>query len=54
VTVGEGSHVGIGAIVLQGVRIGANAVVGAGTVVLHDVPDGDRVAGVPARSILRA
>jgi len=51
VTVGEGSHIGIGATILQGVRIGTNAVVGAGAVVLRDVPDGDRVAGVPARSI---
>jgi sugar O-acyltransferase (sialic acid O-acetyltransferase NeuD family) len=51
VTVGEGSHVGIGATVLQGVRIGANVVVGAGAVVVRDVPDGDRVAGVPARSL---
>lgn len=51
VRVGDGSHIGIGATVLQGVRIGANAVVGAGAVVLRDVPDGDRVAGVPARSL---
>jgi sugar O-acyltransferase (sialic acid O-acetyltransferase NeuD family) len=51
VSVGERSHIGIGATVLQGVRIGAGVVVGAGAVVLGDVPDGDRVAGVPARSI---
>ena len=51
VTIGEGSHVGIGATVLQGVTIGAFVVIGAGAVVLRDVPDGDRVAGVPARSL---
>jgi len=51
VIVGSGSHIGIGSTVLQGVRIGSSVVVGAGAVVLHDVADGDRVAGVPARSI---
>jgi sugar O-acyltransferase (sialic acid O-acetyltransferase NeuD family) len=54
VTVGDRSHIGIGATVIQGVRIGAGVVVGAGAVVLHDVPDGDRVAGVPARSIRKS
>ncbi|HAV69782.1 MAG TPA: acetyltransferase, partial [Alcanivorax sp.] len=29
--------------------IGNNVVVGAGAVVLHDVPDGATVKGVPAR-----
>jgi type II secretory pathway component HofQ len=43
----------IQAVVRQGVRIGRDAVVGAGAVVLEDVPDGVTVAGVPAR-IIRA
>jgi sugar O-acyltransferase (sialic acid O-acetyltransferase NeuD family) len=50
-SVGEGAHVGIGAVVIEGVRIGAGALVGAGAVVLGDVPDGARVAGVPARPL---
>lgn len=54
VSIGVGSHIGIGATVIQGLRIGSGVVVGAGAVVLHDVADGDRVAGVPARSIRRA
>ncbi|CUR48430.1 hexapeptide transferase family protein [Alloalcanivorax xenomutans] len=49
VTVGEGSFIGIGAVVKEGVTIGANVVVGAGAVVLHDVPDGVTIMGVPAR-----
>jgi sugar O-acyltransferase (sialic acid O-acetyltransferase NeuD family) len=51
VVVGEGAWVGLGAVVLSGVRLGARAVVAAGAVVLADVPDGSRVAGVPARAM---
>lgn len=42
---------GAGAIILQGVRVGANSVVGAGSVVTEDVPPGTIVAGSPARVI---
>lgn len=51
VSVGEGAHVGIGAVVIEGIRIGKEALVAAGAVVVRDVPDGGRVAGVPAREI---
>jgi acetyltransferase-like isoleucine patch superfamily enzyme len=40
---------GAGATVLQGVTVGADAVVAAGAVVTRDVPPGMLVAGVPAR-----
>jgi len=53
VRVGDGSHIGTGAAVIQGVRIGSGCMVGAGAVVVRDVPDGDRVSGVPARSMRR-
>lgn len=43
--------IGTNAIVRQGVRIGRGAVVGAGAVVLRDVPAYTIVAGVPARVI---
>jgi carbonic anhydrase/acetyltransferase-like protein (isoleucine patch superfamily) len=43
---------GYGVIVLDGVRIGSGAVVGAGSVVVHDVPPGSVVQGVPARVIM--
>lgn len=43
--------IGTGAIVLPGVRICKEAVVGAGAVVIRDVATGATVAGVPAKLI---
>ena len=43
------ASIGSGAIVLCGLTIGENAIIGAGAVVTHDVPDGAIVAGSPAR-----
>ncbi len=45
-----GASIGSGAVILCGVTIGARAMVGAGAVVTHDVPDDAVVAGVPARA----
>lgn len=47
----QASHIGMGAIVLPGVRIGCHSVVGAGCVVLQDLPAGVVAVGVPARII---
>jgi len=43
--------VGGGALILAGVRIGARAVIGAGSVVTRDVPDDVFAAGNPCRVI---
>ncbi len=43
------ASVGSNATILGGVIIGENALIGAGAVVTHDVPDNAIVAGVPAR-----
>jgi acetyltransferase-like isoleucine patch superfamily enzyme len=43
------ASIGSGSTVLCGISIGENAVVGAGSVVTRDVPDGAIVAGNPAR-----
>jgi UDP-2-acetamido-3-amino-2,3-dideoxy-glucuronate N-acetyltransferase len=47
------ARVGGGCILLPGITIGENAVVGAGSVVTHDVPDCMIVVGNPARPIGR-
>ena len=43
--------IGAGATILQGVTIGENAVVAAGSVVSKDVPDNTIVGGIPAKFI---
>ena len=43
--------VGANAVIIEGVRIGENSVVAAGSVVIEDVPANSVVAGVPARVI---
>jgi len=43
--------IGAAAVILQGVTVGEDAVVGAGAVVSRDVPPATLVAGVPARVV---
>ena len=52
-TVGDGSLIGMGAILLNGACIGANSIVGAGAVVTEGktFPDNSLVVGAPARVI---
>lgn len=47
----ENAWIGANSIILPGVTIGKNAIVGAGSVVIHDVEDNTIVAGNPARII---
>ncbi len=49
--VGRGASIGGGAAILPGLRIGARALVGAGSVVTHDVPTRAIVSGNPARIV---
>lgn len=51
VEIGDDVWVGGAAIILPGVRIGARAVIGAGSVVTRDVPEGVFAAGNPCRVI---
>lgn len=47
----EGASIGSGAVILGGLTIGADALVGAGAVVTRDVAPGAVVAGNPARPL---
>lgn len=49
VSIGRNVWIGGGALILPGVRIGDDAVVGAGSVVTRDVAPGARMRGNPAR-----
>jgi acetyltransferase-like isoleucine patch superfamily enzyme len=50
-TIRRGARIGGGAVLLPGIEIGEEAFVGAGAVVLHDVPPRAVVVGNPARKI---
>jgi serine O-acetyltransferase len=52
-TIGDRVVIGDGAKVLGNVHVGDNSRVGAGSVVLRDVPDDSTIVGVPGHIILR-
>ncbi len=47
----RGSLIGIGAVILDGVRVGAGSMIGAGAVVTKDVPPRSLVVGVPGKCL---
>jgi len=49
IRIGRNVWIGGGAIILPGVTVGDDAIIGAGSVVTRDVPDGATVVGNPAR-----
>jgi maltose O-acetyltransferase len=51
VAIGSDVWVGGGAIILPGVRIGSRTVIGSGSIVTRDIPDGVLAAGNPCRVI---
>jgi UDP-3-O-[3-hydroxymyristoyl] glucosamine N-acyltransferase len=48
---GNSSWVGLNATLKNKIKVGNNVLVASGASVIHDVPSGDIVAGVPAKSI---
>jgi len=53
VSIGDGSWLGHGAVVLPGASIGRHVVIGANSVVTGEIPDNCVAAGAPARVIRR-
>ena len=49
VTIKDGAHIGIGAIIMPGVTIGEGAIIGAGAVVTNDIPAYCLAVGIPAK-----
>lgn len=54
VTIGNNVWICTGAIILPGVTIGDNCVIGAGSVVTKDIPEGSLAVGVPCKVIRKA
>jgi len=50
-TVSEGTHVGVGALVRKNTRIGARSTMGAGSAVVRDLPNGIVAFRVLARLV---
>lgn len=51
ITIGKRCWIGVGAIILPGVQLGDDVIVGAGAVVTKSFPSGSVIAGVPAKVI---
>ncbi|PLY05596.1 MAG: acetyltransferase [Arcobacter sp.] len=51
VKISESSHLGIGTCVIQGLTIGENCIIGAGSVVVNDIKDNIKAYGNPCKII---
>lgn len=51
VIIRQDAYIGAGAMIMQGVEIGAASIVGAGAVVTHSIPPYSIAVGVPARVV---
>lgn len=51
IKVGNNVHIGTDTIIMPGVTIGSNCIIGCGAIVTKDIPDNSIAVGVPARVI---
>ena len=51
IKIGNNVHIGIDSIIMPGVTIGDDVIIGCGAVVTKDIPNGEIRGGVPARKI---
>lgn len=51
IKIGDNVHIGTNAIIMPGVTIGSNCIIGCGAIVTKDVPDNSVAVGVPAHVI---
>lgn len=51
VVIGNNVHLGANSVVMPGVHIGNNCIIGVGAIVTKDIPDNSVAVGVPARVI---
>lgn len=51
VKIGNNCHIGMNALIMPGITIGDNFIIGAGAIVTHDIPSGSIAVGIPARVI---
>lgn len=51
VKIGKYSAIGLGCNIIHGIKIGANVVSGAGSVIINDIPDNILTYGIPSKNI---
>ncbi len=51
IVIGDNVHIGANSMILPGVNIGNNVIIGVGTIVTRNIPDNSVVVGVPGRVI---
>lgn len=49
IVIGDNTYIGTRTIIMPGVNIGKNCIIGAGSIVTKDIPDNSVAVGVPAR-----